>query len=223
MVTPANRAVFIPGRKHDWDWAKLQWETTDKSAPTIAIEIGCNPATLISRASSGGWLRGDPAQRTAEAAARLLLAERDAKNDRRRQELEAIERVNVAMQAEVLSTHRKDIKAARTICTKLLAQLVDARSMDADPASLEELASKSTVMLKLSNSLKNVILLERQALGISTTLMDPETEDAAARTPEAAALDLLVNKFASVLQAQQPQPIVVDVSSASPSNTATIN
>jgi len=210
--TDKNRAPFIPERQNDWDYARVQWENTDKSAVAIAAEIGVSPTMVISRASNGGWLR-DRSHRTADAAARIFLAEREAIDERRRAQLETIERVNVAMQAEVLVTHRKDIKAAREVCTALMDQLLTAQAVkDKERGTLEELGGKATVMLKLSNSMKTLILLERQALGVQTAIMDPEAE-AGNQTPESTALDLLMNKFASVLQHQQPPQVIVDVSS----------
>jgi len=211
VPSPSTIAV-APGRKNDWAYAQLQWESTDKSAPTIAAEIGVQPTALISHASRCGWTR-DRARNTTAQAAALLLANTEAMNARRRAELEVIEKVNAAMQAEVLSKHRKDISAARTACTTLMDRVLTAQAEEDEP-ELEELQRRANIMVKLSTSMKTLVLLERQALGITTVLQDPEDGDTGAQTPQAAALDMLVNKFASVLQNQHPAQVVVDVTPA---------
>jgi hypothetical protein len=186
----------------DWLYAQVQYETTDKSTAVIAEEVGTTVSEIVTRASRGGWTRS-AVRTTATLAAELLIAEKTAKDIRRKNELEAIEKVNVAMQAEVLSTHRKDIKQAREVCGTLMGRLLSAIPADEDAEVLENLESSAGIMLKLSSSMKNLILLERQALGITTVIQDPETVNPS-QTPQDAALDMLVNKFASVLQAHQP-------------------
>lgn len=119
----------------------------------------------------------------------------ETNNDKRFAESEIIE-VNAQIQASVLLSHRKDIKRGRVLAIKLLAE-VEAQTDDpelfkqlgeilASPDEkgadkLNEIYRKviSTPgridsMKKLSETLKNLIALERQALGLSNDdLPDP--------------------------------------------------
>ena len=177
----------------NWNYAQIQYETTNKSVSQIAKECGLRVTQVISRASRDGWTR-DKLQTVADAAANLLVAQKVAKDARRAAELEAIERVNVAMQAELLVRHRRDIRNAQNICNGMFDELTTA-----DPEDLD-LPTRANVLVKLANSMKVFVLLERQAYGVQTALQEPETPVQTDTTPADAALEALLNKFASVLE-----------------------
>jgi hypothetical protein len=181
-------AIFIPSRKEDWDWARIQYEHTEKTATDIATEIGVSATVLLGRASRGQWQRSAGAA-VARAKAELIIAEESKKIAK----FEVLERVNAQMQAQVLKEHRKDIGAARNICTRLFTELGTAVG-DEDTA----LEQKAKVLGRLAETMKTLILLERQAFGITGVFEEPEQLPQAAQpTPQAA--DLVMQKFAAVL------------------------
>lgn len=195
-----TKAVLLPAREGDWDWAQVQYETTDKSTTDIAAEIGVTPTSLISRASRQGWTR-DKGKLVAQMTAELVIANRERAASKRAADLEVIERVNAQMQAEVLTTHRADIRAARSMCTRFFGELGQAAELDLD--------EKSTILKRLSESMKTLVLLERQAFGIQGVFED--TEKPAAPTPlEATATDAVMSKFAAVLAKRMGAVEVVD-------------
>jgi len=188
VAATANKAVFIPARHNDWDWAQVQYETTDKPVDRIAVEIGVTPTAVISRASTRGWTR-DKGQLVARMTAEMVLANRERLAETKARDLEVIERVNTQMQAQVLSTHRKDISSARSMCNKFFTELGHEDELDLD--------TKSKVLSRLADSMKTLMLLERQAYGIQGVFED--TEKPAPTAPEQQATDAVLSKFAAVL------------------------
>lgn len=190
-----SKAVFIPARHLDWDWAQVQYETTDKPTVDIATEIGVTPTLLISKASNKGWTR-NKGNLVAKMTAEMVIANRERLAEVQERKLAVIERVNAEMQASVLSTHRKDIKQARDICSTLIGDLVTVTpSEDDDP--LATLDTKSRVLGRLADSMKTLMLLERQAYGIQGVFEDL---DKPPPTPtEQGQVDAVMSKFAAVL------------------------
>lgn len=195
----ASKAVFLPARANDWDWAQVQYETTDKSTTDIATEIGVTVTAVIARASSRGWVR-NKGQLVARMTAEMVLANRERLAEAKSRELEVIERVNVQMQAQVLSTHRADIANARSMCTKFFSELGQEAELDLD--------TKSKVLSRLADSMKTLMLLERQAYGIQGVFED--TAPTAPTAPEQQATDSVMRKFAAVLAKNMGAVEVVD-------------
>ena len=206
------KAVFIPIRAKDWAYAQIQYETTDRPIKDIGIEIGVTDMAVIDRASRYRWTRGKDKEGINQAA-QLILAERDEKKQR----LEVIERVNVEMQAKVLSEHRKDISRARSITNTLFTELKTALvTSEDDEEDGIPLHAKAKILKSLTESLKNLVLLERQAFGISGAIEDPTDGKLTETTPADHALASALNKFASVLgrvksEVDRPPTIIVDV------------
>lgn len=191
MADKPDKVVFLPAREKDWDWAQVQFETTKYSAADIGVMIGVSATAVISRASRYGWTR-DKGNLVAKMTAEMVLANRVRESEHRAERMAIIERVNAEMQAGVLSSHRKDIGTARNICSKLFDELGDpATESDMD------LHDKSRILSKLADSMKTLILLERQAYGIQGIFEDTE------RPPPAPAeqqqVDSVMSKFAAVL------------------------
>ena len=194
----ADRPPATPERMKDWTYAQVQYENTTKRLVDIAAEIGVRDTQLIARASQYGWTRNRNGEALKETAALIL-----AKQEERTLQLQAIERVNAQMQAEVLSRHRTDIKHARTEVTKLWSEI---SNEDADLLTLSKIAKS------LSESLKTLVLLERQAFGIQGVFEDIE-KDNTGSTPAEEAMQSVLNQFASVLGqvAQKPAKDMGDV------------
>lgn len=200
----------FPGREGDWTYAQVQYETTQKSCDEIAAAIGVPATSVISRASRYQWTRNKVSTLVMKTA-EITLAAKLSKEDEFRIRFEAIEKVNVAMQAEMLATHRTDIRKAKSICLKLYDNLNEAVSdVSSDPEDRMGLMDSSMVMSRLATSLKTLILLERQAYGVTTAIEDPEVEQPVASVPTSA-LNAVLDKFASVLQASEPRAPVRDM------------
>lgn len=198
-----NPAVFQPGRERDYEWAQVQYETTDKSLGYIAAEIGVPAPQLASMASRRGWTRATGQRFNAH----LAIAEQQlAHVEQQRVRMEVIERVNVQMQSDVLARHRKDIATTRDACSALLLELT-AGTPDEDIG----LEAKSRVLSRLADTLKTLVLLERQAYGIQGVFEDIEKPPGPdADTAAAAAADVVLSKFASVLARNMGAVEVID-------------
>lgn len=197
MNPPPNLAF----RHMDWDYAQVQYETTTLNLDEIGRLIGVYAAAIAGRASRFGWYRDRKSQLTS-ATAQLELAKIENERKDREDRREVIERVNIEMQAKVLATHRTDIKAARDACTEMWRELTSEKEN-------YDLMDRSNVMKRLTDSMKTLILLERQAYGIQTVFEDPTQPQN--QSVAQSALDLVMNKFVSVLQKQnQPAPVVID-------------
>lgn len=185
----ADKAVLIPARENDWDWAQVQYETTERSVTDIATNIGVPPTSLISRASRNGWTR-DKGKLVAKMTAEMVIANRVRESEHRQEKLAVIERVNVEMQARVLTEHRKDIQKARSMCVSFMGELEG----NEDEMDLE---GKTKVLSKLADAMKTLILLERQAFGIQGVFED--TEKPPPSPTEQQQVDAVMSKFAAVL------------------------
>ena len=185
----ADKAVLIPARENDWDWAQVQYETTERSVTDIATNIGVPPTSLISRASRNGWTR-DKGKLVAKMTAEMVIANRVRESEHRQEKLAVIERVNVEMQARVLTEHRKDIQKARSMCVSFMGELEG----NEDALDLE---GKTKVLSKLADAMKTLILLERQAFGIQSVFED--TEKPPPSPTEQQQVDAVMSKFAAVL------------------------
>lgn len=186
---PTTPTPPLPARAQDWDWAQHQYETTDTAATELARQIGVTPTALVARASRNGWTR-NKGKLVAQLTAEMVLAARARASEQRVERMEVIERVNAEMQAQVLATHRTDIKEARTLCTALFKDLREDVDLD--------LEGKSNVLRRLADSMKTLLLLERQAYGIQGVFEDTE-KPSTAPVAEAATTDAVMQKFAAVL------------------------
>ena len=213
MIRPPP-APLVAARVGDYAWARVQYETTQLPTQDIARMIGVTPTALTSHASRNGWTK-DAAKATTTKAAELIAAARMREEDKRAQELEVIERVNVEMQATVLVRHRSDIARAQGLTMRLLTQL---EAADADADELEVLERRSSILSKLSSSMKTFVLLERQAYGINTAILEPEAEQQIT-TPAEDAMTKLMHKFATVLAKDMGPAHVIENDKPTPADT----
>jgi len=184
-----DRAVFLPAREQDWDWAQVQYETTSRPIQDIATNIGVPATSIISRASRNGWTR-DKGKLVAKMTAEMVIANRVRESEQRQEKLAVIERVNAEMQARVLTEHRKDIQKARGLFVSFMGEL----ERNEDEMDLE---GKVKTLSKLTDSMKTLILLERQAFGIQGVFED--TDRPPPSPTEQQQVDAVMSKFAAVL------------------------
>lgn len=192
----SEKHPHFENRRGDWAWAQVQYETTKLSTDDIGRAIGVTATTVISRASREGWSRDRKSTLVAHTA-ELALAAQESQKSMRASQREVIERVNVEMQARVLASHRTDIHKAMKLSRGMLQEIEGLDKVDDDGEST--LGNRIHLLKKLGDAMKNFILLDRQAHGISGAIEDPEKppED---NSPNADAMIDLMGKFASAIE-----------------------
>lgn len=195
-----DKVTFIPARQNDWDWAQVEYETTDRPVADIGKIIGVSATQVISMASRNGWTR-NKANLVAKMTAEMVIANRESLSEIRKQRMAVIERVNAEMQAEVLVGHRKDIQQARNLCNRMFGELANygGPSADDEETPISLLDRKSRILSRLADSMKSLISLERQAYGIQGVFEDVEEANQQSSAPTAAQTDAVLSKFAAVL------------------------
>lgn len=239
--------AHMPSRAGDWVWAKIQYELGIMPVKTIAANIGVKPGSMSCRALKEKWKRVPKLMEKVKQERKILVAKKES-SLKQIYEMEVIQ-ITAAMQSAALTSHRKDIDKARKMAAKLLDELESVSGdpqlmhnlceMIANPQNAGEdklreafnraisLGERSNTLAKLGGTIKVLIALERQALGIEGALEDPE-----AKRPQnevVKGLDKIMDKFNAVLALQAPPPepapdaakateIIIDVS---PVNTPT--
>lgn len=172
------------------DWARVQYERNGMSTKDISIACQVTQTTIVSWVSKDGWVRNpqDVAQRERQA---LVLQDQS----KREQNVALIERVNVEMQARVLSEHRTEISRLKKITSKLWKELDE--NVDE-----HDLMDRTMMLQRLVGASKTVLQLDRQAHGIQGAIEDPTAPQSTSLLAGSAtddAMAALLNKFASVL------------------------
>jgi hypothetical protein len=237
MVAPAR----LPDKALDWAYAQAQYELGIKSIHNIALDIGATDSNVSNHATRQGWIRDPLARKRMQEEMEAIAAEKyRAERDKARAEVVSI---TATMQSTVLVEHRQDIKKARSIITQLLEELSavtmgveefenlaelmeapDERGLDRLNTVYRRIISmpdRVSSMNTLATALKTLILLERQAFGISGLIEDPEAVRAPAEVTKG--LDKIMAKFDAVLALQvsdlkpetssQPTEIILDLKS----------
>lgn len=221
VLTPLVPSLH-PG---DWAWAQAQYELGKLPVSVISKEIGVSLGRLTAQAQRSGWVKDPLAHaRVAAENREIVLAKASIEQGR-------IERITAIMQSKILVEHRTDIKHARLLAQTLLSELSEItlnvgvfeelgqalraeddrgrdRLNDAYRRVLK-LPERSATLASLAQTLKVLILLERQAFGIEGLLEDPEATRPPAEVTKG--LDLILEKFNSVLALQAPVPVTLEV------------
>lgn len=223
--------AWMQSRAGDWVWAKTQYEMGIMPVKTIAGNIGVKPITMSCRAIRDKWVRVPKLMEKVKAERVGLQAKKES-SLKQIYELEVI-KITAEMQSHALTSHRKDIKKARELAAKLLDELESVSGdpqlmknlceMVANPQNASEdklreaftravsLGERSNTLAKLGGTLKVLIALERQALGIQGELEDAESERPKSEVVKG--LDKIMDKFNAVLALQAPP---ADTSAATP-------
>lgn len=172
----------------DWEAVEIQYRAGIRSLKDIGGEFGVSDAAIIKRAKRDSWVRDLKAKIHARAEAKVSAAMVSAEVSARtkineRQTIEAVsdEIVNVRL------AHRGDISRTRRLSMKLMDELEAItddqetlkelisqmrESEDADTALLNlatrmsSLPTRTKTIKELSETLKTLVTLERQAYGI---------------------------------------------------------
>lgn len=196
MTAPPNKT--IKPSAPDWERIELDYRTGLKTLRQIADEHGITHVAINKRAKRDGWSRdlsGKIAKKADELVTKSLVTKLVTKESRI-SERELID-ANAEAIVRVKLSHRKDISRSRAILMRmfdeleltcgsenaaLLAELgeimrePDDRGQDkrADLyAKLLSLNGRSVTMKNLSESLKGLVALEREAFNLNTAPTGP--------------------------------------------------
>lgn len=181
----------MPRKVVDWEAVEMQYRAGIRSLKDIGAEFDCSDAAIIKRARRDGWVRNLNAKIQAKAEAKVsasvVSGEVSARTKLR--ENEVVE-ANATAVALVSIGQRRDIARTRTISMSLLAELEKQTGPEA-VALLENLGElmrspddkgadklndlyqkiislpgRSKTLKDLTESLRILVTLERQAYGI---------------------------------------------------------
>ena len=180
-------------KTYDWEVIEKDYRAGVLSIREIAKVYGCTDGAIRKKAKVCGWER-DLSQKVAEKV-RTDLVRTEVRTGVRTldkiTEKEIVEQA-AATQVQIVRSHRRSITKASSAVNKLLDQLAESSedidgiegeierttAEDANPSRKNQmlkavsLQSRSSVALSLSTTLKNLIILERQAFNIADKTED---------------------------------------------------
>lgn len=185
-------------RAIDWESVEIHYRAGARSLKDIGAEYGVSDAGIIKKARKEGWVRDLKAKINAKADAKVSAAEVSGELvslTKKAAESEIIEAV-ATKQADIRLNQRKDIAKARAIAMTLLDELGAENTVLPDLIALGEvmrspddrgndklndlylkiisMPGRVDAMKKLSETLKHLIGLEREAYGITSEPEKPE-------------------------------------------------
>lgn len=201
MASSTGTETKTPKPQIDWERIELDYRAGVKSLREIAEGSGTSHVNIAKRAKAQGWVRD--LTKKIEAKANELVNKASVNSPVNKAspaaEKATVEAV-ASTQASVRLAHRADIERSRRICMGMMSEL-EQQSGDAQlmaeaaeilrstppeemtkekRAKLAEAAAKagslqarSSVMRSLSESLKVLVALERQAFGIREEMPEP--------------------------------------------------
>ena len=173
-------------RSIDWDAIEKDWRAGIKTKLQLSEEYGVSRAAIDKRFSKLGIDR-DLSAKIRQKAESILVAQQVTSERLNVTEREIVE-TNATIQANKIIEHRADIKRYRSLCQTMLSELESEsddpevfhnlgemlRSSDASSDKLNDIYRKAISLpqridgvKKLSETLKVLIGLERQAFGIA--------------------------------------------------------
>lgn len=179
----------------DWDAIEPHYRAGIRSLKDIGAEFEVSDAAIIKHAKAKGWTRNLKAKIQAKADAKVSAATVSAEVSAEKALTEASRvEVEAEVQARIRLAHRKDIGRSRSLAMKLLAELEHQTDhgdlyerlaeLLVDPTSESDakdqskrleafnkaisLSSRVSTMKALTECLKNLVALEREAFGIVT-------------------------------------------------------
>lgn len=176
-------------KKPETDWERIEYLYRAGVLSVREISVTCGPShtAINKRAKAHGWERDLKAKIQAKADALVSKAEVSKQVSKEQMETErVIVDANAQVIADIRISHRTDIGRSRRIANKLLdelesitdengtlRELIDQMKDNEGPSALLEAAQKmaglpgrSKIIKELSETLKNLITLERQAYGL---------------------------------------------------------
>ena len=187
-----------PGKKRviDWESIEREYRAGIRSMKNIGDEFGVSDAAIIKRAKRDDWVRDLAAKIKAKAEDKVSKAavSAEVRAQTKVTERELVE-ANAQVQADIILAHRKDVRRGRALVMALFEEAegltLNRELFDqlgellANPdgngndklnelyRKIISLPGRTDTVKKLSESLKNLVGLERQAFG----LKDGESDD----------------------------------------------
>lgn len=219
----------------DWEAIGREYRAGQLTVIEIARQHDISHTAINKRAKKEGWERDLSAQVRREIKSRLVSEVSDPVSEKVSEE-RSRETVEIAAQrgVEIVRGHRRDIAAAREVCSDLLEELrvstafrdqiaeeIDAFT-EADEGASEKakanaekrraamhravsLSSRASTIMSLASAAKHLVYLERQAFNLDDTA-EPATPGLIEIT-EQNARDY-ARKVAFILSQRQAQPIL---------------
>lgn len=189
-------------QRADWDAIEPHYRAGIRSLKDIGAQFEVSDAAIIKHAKAAGWTRNLKAKIQAKADAKVSAATVSAEVSAEKALTEANRvEVEAEVQARIRLAHRQDIGRSRGLAMKLLAELehqtehgdlyerladllVDTAGDDAKEQSKRldafnkaiSLSSRVSTMKALTECLKNLVALEREAFGIVSEVAPPGGE-----------------------------------------------
>lgn len=177
----------------DWEAVEREYRVGQLSNRMIAEKHGISDTAIRKRAKAQGWSKDLTEKVRQEVRSQLVRAEVRTPSVSDREVIE----VAAATGAQVVRTHRKDIRTAADIVGLLMGQLLDAASNREELAeAIEEetandetghrraklyraisLQSHAAIVRDLSTAAKNLVQLERQAYNLDEQQHEEPYED----------------------------------------------
>lgn len=176
-------------RTIDWDLIEVDWRANVKTKQQMSVEYGVSRAAMDKHFGKLGITRdlGAKVRAKADALVAQAAVTRPVTPETSATEREIIE-TNAVLQSQIVLAHRRDIQRARKVTMSLLDELEhqtenielyrelgellaqpDEKGQDKRLEAFQRainLSSRSSTVKTLSDSLKNLVTLERQAFGI---------------------------------------------------------
>jgi hypothetical protein len=185
----------------DWDAVEIDYRSGVKSTRMLAKEYGVSDVLIGRRAKAEKWIRDLQTQIREQAQAKIEMAVAGAAG-KAKTEREVVE-VNAEVQKDIILAHRTDAGNARAIFTTLLDKLsgliesddaiehitkIVQASEDHDVDSLisalrkvMSLPGHATTLKTLTDSLKTLVAIEREAHGVDDKRMGSTSVDDAVK------------------------------------------
>ena len=177
----------------DWEAVEREYRAGQLSNRMIAEKHGISDTAIRKRAKAQGWSKDLTEKVRQEVRSQLVRAEVRTPSVSDREVIE----VAAATGAQVVRTHRKDIRTAADIVGLLMGQLLDAASnreelseaIEEETANDEtghrraklyraiSLQSHAAIVRDLSTAAKNLVQLERQAYNLDDQQHEETYED----------------------------------------------
>jgi len=180
----------------DWDALEPHYRAGIRSLKDIGNEFGVSDAAIIKKAKREGWDRNLKAKIQAKADAKVSAAVVSAEVSEERKLTENVRiEIESEVQARIRLGHRKDIARSRNVAMELLGEIEaqtinaqlfeelgemlrsnDDRGVDKrNDLYMKVISSSGRIdsMKKLSDTLKTLIGLEREAYGLIEETKEP--------------------------------------------------
>ncbi|MBX9914077.1 MAG: hypothetical protein K2Y25_09270 [Pseudomonadaceae bacterium] len=181
----------------DWDAIESLYRAGQVSNRVLAEKYGVSEGAIRKKAKAQGWVKDLSDQVRQAVRSELVRTEVRTSHAGDREIIE----VAAATGAQVVRTHRKDIRSAADLVGLMLQQLTEAvidresieNTIEAETADDEtghrrakmmravSLGGHAAIMRDLSTAAKNLVSLERQAYNLDETSAEESYEDRLAR------------------------------------------